>query len=195
MSSSAGNFKIILMILVFLASSIGYGFEEESKFKFGSSKWEKFSQDVELQTEQDRKNGLSYIISGSLALVGGIIGDSVAEEPSEKGIYTVFQTIGVASIGYGAYTWQIGGEERSLYRSLELSNLSSEQKSQFLQSYIVQRKARERQDRKLRAITHGLISALNFYNGTQQKQAGLKNSLYFIGGINLLAAISFTFEF
>jgi hypothetical protein len=172
-----------------------FAISEDEEFKFDTGKWEKYSREVDLQIEKDRKNGISYIISGSLALLGGIIGERVAEDSSERGIYAVFQTIGVASIGYGAYTWQIGGEERSLQKSLQYSNLSAEQKSQFLSSYVVQRKSREKQDRKIRAITHGLISALNFYNASQQKQEGLKSALYFVGSVNLLAAISFTFEF
>lgn len=148
-----------------------------------------------LRKEKDRKNGLSYVISGSLALVGGILGNNVAEDTAEKGIYTVFQTIGVASIGYGAYTWQIGGEERSIYQTLQYSKLTPEQKTQFLKAYHYQRKEKEKRDRYIRAITHGLIAGLNFYNSSQQKQDSLKSTLNFIGGVNLLAAISFTFEF
>jgi hypothetical protein len=135
------------------------------------------------------------MISGSIALVGGIVGSGLAEDTAERGIYTVFQTIGVASIGYGAYKWQVGGEERFVYQSLQYSKLSPEAKSQFLQAYNINRKERERRDHLVRAVTHGLIAALNFYNASQQKDDSLKNTLVFIGGVNLLAAASFTFEF
>lgn len=170
-------------------------FAAEEEFQFTTSKWDEFAKEVELQKERDRRNGISYMISGSLALVGGIAGNGLAEDTAEKGIYTVFQTIGVASIGYGAYKWQVGGEERFVYQSLQYSKLTPEQKTQFLNAYNLTRKERERKDRLVRAVTHGLIAALNFYNASQQSQDGLKTSLAFIGGVNLLAAVSYTFEF
>ena len=190
----AGDFKIILTLFLVLILS-GRAFASDDEFKFTTNNWDEFSKEVELQKQKDRRNGISYVISGSLALVGGILGNGVAEDTAEKGIYTVFQTIGVASIGYGAYTWQIGGEERSVYQTLQYSKLTPEQKSQFLRAYNFQRKEKEKRDRYIRAITHGLIAGLNFYNASQQKQDSLKNTLYFVGGVNLLAAVSFTFEF
>ncbi len=192
MHNWAGNFKIFFLIAIFVFAKNSFA---DNEFKYTSLKWEDFSKDVELQKEKDRKNGLSYIISGTLALAGGILGSNVVEDTAEKGIYTVFQTIGVASIGYGAYIWQIGGEERSVFQTLQYSKLTSEQKTQFLRAYNFQRKEKEKKDRNIRAITHGLIAGLNFYNASQQKQDGLKSTLNFIGGVNLLAAISFTFEF
>lgn len=188
----AGSFKVFIIISIFI---FGKNSHAEDEFKYNNLKWEDFAKEVEQQKAKDRKNGLSYVISGSLALVGGILGNNVAEDTAEKGIYTVFQTIGVASIGYGAYTWQIGGEERSIYQTLQYSKLTPEQKTQFLRAYEYQRKEKEKRDRYIRAITHGLIAGLNFYNASQQKQDSLKSTLNFIGGVNLLAAVSFTFEF
>jgi hypothetical protein len=194
MSNWAGKFKYIV-ILTLIGTISKNTLAAESEFKFDKSSWAEFSHEVELQKERDRRNGYSYVISGSLALIGGIWGNSISEDTAEKGIYTIFQTIGVASVGYGAYVWQIGGEERSIYQTLQYSKLSSEQKSQFLQAYNFQRKEREHRDRIIRAVTHGLIAGLNFYNATQQSQAGLKNTLFFVGGVNLLAAISFSYDF
>jgi hypothetical protein len=194
MYNLAGSFKFIL-ILVLVVGTPWRSFAAEEEFKFDTYKWDEFAREVELQKEKDRRNGISYIISGTLALVGGIWGESVSEDTAEKGIYTVFQTIGVASVGYGAYTWQIGGEERSIYQTLQYSKFTAEQKTHYLRVYNFQKKERERRDHLIRAVTHGLIAGLNFYNGSQQKQDGLKTTLYFIGGVNLLAAISFTLEF
>ena len=190
----AGKFKFIFTFL-FVISLCEKSFSADEEFKFDTHKWDEFAREVEIQKEKDRRNGLSYVISGSLALVGGIWGNSIAEDTAEKGIYTVFQTIGVASVGYGAYVWKIGGEERSVYQTLQYSKLTPEQKSQFLRAYNYQRREREKNDRIIRAVTHGLIAGLNFYNASQQKQESLKNTLFFVGGVNLLAAVSFTFEF
>ncbi|MBL7542948.1 MAG: hypothetical protein JNL11_03985 [Bdellovibrionaceae bacterium] len=157
--------------------------------------WENYSKETEQQEKTDRRNGISYIISGSLALAGGILGGGLTDDNLEKGIYTIFQTIGVASVGYGAYIWKIGGEERMINKTLNTSRLTPEQRTQFLRSYYTQKKASEKRERQIKAITHGLIAGLNFYNASQQKQDSIKSGLYFIGGVNLLASISFTFEF
>lgn len=157
--------------------------------------WEQYSKDVERLEKTDYRNGLSYIISGSLALAGGIVGSNLTDDSLEKGVYTIFQTIGVASVGYGAYVWKIGGEERTITRSLQYSKLPPDQRTNFLRSFYAQKKASETRERQIKAITHGLIAGLNFYNASQQKQDSIKNGLFFIGSVNLLAAISFTFEF
>lgn len=157
--------------------------------------WQDFARDVRRTEREDFRNGLSYIISGSLALVGGLAGSGITHDPVERGIYTFFQTIGIASIGYGAYTWRIGGEERSLYTTLQQSHLTPEQRTNFLRAHALQKRTRDRRERIIKAVTHGLIAGLNIYNATQQQQDSIKTGLYFIGGVNLLAAISYTFEF
>lgn len=194
MSNWAGRFSLMISFLIFLSVSLSTR-AAENEFQFTSTKWEDFSHEVELQKEVDRRNGISYLISGSLALVGGILGNRMTDDAAEKGIYTVFQTIGVASIGYGISIWQIGGEERGLYQTLQSARLAPEQKTQFLKAYNFQKKERERKDHIIRAVTHGLIAGLNIYNASEQKQEGLRNSLYFIGSVNLLASVSFTFDF
>lgn len=157
--------------------------------------WKKFSKEAAIQKALDERNGISYIISGSLALVGGIWGASIATDSFEKGTYTIFQSIGVASIGYGIYTWQIGSEERTLYDTLASAKLSAKDKSIFLKAYREQRAGRERRERLIRAITHGLIAGVNFYNAGEQTNDSVRTALYFIGSVNLLAAITFSFEF
>ena len=43
-------------------------------------------------------------------------------------------------------------------------------------------------------ITHGLTAGLNLINAVTSTNSELKNSLYFLGGINLLAVIGLAFE-
>lgn len=191
----AGRFSSVLMlIIVLLHPGVTFALEEASN---GDAliTWEQYYKDSERQEKIDYRNGLSYIISGSLALAGGILGGTVTDDNLEKGIYTIFQTIGVASIGYGTYVWKLGGEDRLISKTLNTSRLTPEQRTHFLRSYYAQKKSSEIRERQIKAITHGLIAGLNFYNASQQKQDGIKSGLYFVGGVNLLAAISFTFEF
>ncbi len=168
---------------------------QDSQFTYDKSDWEDFYKQVEIQKRRDKKQGLSYIISGSLALLGGLAGATTTDDMAEKGIYTIFQTLGVASIGYGAYQSELGGEERALQKALSETDLSNEQRSQFLKNYIREQKYREKNDHRIRAITHGLIAALNFYSASQQTQSSLKGTLLFIGFVNTLAVASYSFEF
>jgi len=199
MFSWAGAFKVLTISLLSLGLSIHCIAEinEDPKVDTeGRISWEKYSQQVEELKKSDFRIGLSYIISGSIALGGGILGENLTKDSVERGIYTVFQSIGVASVGYGAYVWKVGGEERSLYDTLALTKgLSSQDKSKVLRAFYFQKKRKEKQERIIKAITHGLVAGLNIYNGSRQNQDGVKNTLMFIGGVNLLAALSYSIDF
>ncbi len=155
--------------------------------------WPKFESSMALKQNKDYIDGLSYIISGSIALVGGFVGQGITQDPLEKGVYTLFQTIGIASIGYGAYSWKLGDEDRFFYDSVKNASLTAVDRNAILRSYYLQKKVRERNERFIKAVTHSLIAAVNIYNASQQNKSSVQNGLYFIGGVNLLAAISFSF--
>ena len=155
--------------------------------------WAPFEHSIMAEESRDRVGGLSYVLSGSIALIGGFVGQSVATDPLEKGTYALFQTIGIASVGYGIYTWKIGNEDRFMYDVLRnTQNLTPDVRNFVLQSYYREKKERESNERLVKALTHGLIAALNIYNATQQTPGPVQTGLYFIGGVNLLAAVSFT---
>ena len=159
-----------------------------------SEKWKKFRTGVADQEKKDQLNGLSYLLSGSLAIIGGFEGQQIASDPLEKAVYTFFQTIGIASIGYGAYTWKVGDEARLLSESLQNARgISDADRGAILSSYEYSKAKKEHSDRIVRAITHGMIAIYNTYNGLQQSQENVKNTLLFIGGVNFLAALSYTF--
>lgn len=183
-------------ILILAISNFSFAQESRdlaSQGKLGST-WPEQEQAMLREQQNDRSNGISYIVSGSIALVGGIAGSSMTGDPLEKGIYALFETIGVASVGYGAYKWQIGDERRLLMTSLqETQELTQDQKLAILLRYQKDKKILEKKERLLKALTHSLIAALNFYNGSQQTQGGVRNTLYFIGGANVLACLSYTF--
>ena len=194
----AGKFNFIILFLYF-SGSIGWAIEKENVHleKEGSEirLWETFEKKNKGQIEKDYKNGLSYIISGSIAFVGGMWGERLAQDALEKGTYALFQTLGVASVGYGAYLWTVGSDERFVYESLNASDLTTAQKTQFIKGYRRAEKERQMRDRLIRAITHGLIAGLNLYNGVQAKDENIRNTLYFIGGVNVLAGASIVYEF
>ena len=200
MSNSVGKFKFILAVLIGSTFSNGvwaYAVSETStapdvpvEINMG---WTRFESSVVHHERSDYLNGISYIISGTVAVVGGFVGQSISQDPLEKGVYTVFQTIGIASIGYGAYTWKLGDDDRFLYETLKDSSLGIEERNSVLKSYYQQKKSREKSERAIKAVTHGLIAALNLYSATQQSKGPVQNALFFVGGVNLLAAVSFSF--
>ncbi len=164
-------------------------------YRLGVSDWSYFEKTMKEQKRRDFDRGLSYVISGSLALVGGLAGANATQDSVEKGVYTVFETIGISSVGYGAYTMQIGSEERELYEVLVSTKLSAEQKTEFLHAYYYHRMLTEKKERLIKALTHALIAGLNLYSASQQQQPTIRTGLYFVGGVNLLAALTFTFDF
>ena len=155
--------------------------------------WKKFEDSTVKQEREDRYNGLSYIISGSIAVASGFAGGEITNDPVEKGVYTVFQSIGIAAIGYGAYTWTVGNDDRLMYSALKDSKLSPRERSAVLQSYWLHKQRRERNERIVKAVTHGLISGFNFFNASRQDPGPVRNAMFFIGGVNALACISYSF--
>lgn len=176
-----------LLAILFVCSSASA--DEFDRFK----DWKAFERTEIKQENTAYITGLSYILSGAIAIGSGFAGQNIATDPLEKGTYTLFQVIGVAAIGYGAYVWIVGGEDHLLYTTLHDTNLSNDQRTQVLQSYGTHRRERERRERIVQAITHAMISGLTIYTATQQGKGPVQNGLYVIGGINALAAIHYTF--
>lgn len=159
-----------------------------------STDWNKRLYGFRQNLDEDKINGISYVVSGSLALLGGVIGSTVSVDPLESITYSLFQTIGIASIGYGAYKWKIGNEDRIIFQFINnTSNLSVQDKLKLLESYKAEKLKQNKEDRFIRSVTHGLISVVNFYNASLQDNNTAKNTLNFIGIANLLAFVTYSF--
>jgi|GEM_PF-5494639 len=179
-------FSLIFCLILFMQSPA---------FAAPSAEWAKVLEKAEKENSLQKQNGWSHVISGSLVGVGGLIGSSITEDPLEKGLYSVFQTIGIASIGYGFYLSRVDDEDTLLLKTIQSSSITSDQKFSLWKAYRERKAVRSKREDSVRAITHGLIAGINFLNASQQKQAGIRNSLLFIGGANVLAAISYSFSF
>lgn len=156
--------------------------------------WNSFESYIKKEKAEASRRGKSQIISGGIAVLAGVLGDAMTLDPIEKGVYTIFQSVGVGAVGYGSYEWYIGSSDRKIYETLKNSDgFDDEMKSSFLKSYADIQKGNEKMERRIRAITHGLIAALNIYNAQKQTNESFKSTLNFIGGINLLVAINYTF--
>jgi hypothetical protein len=191
MYNLVGKFKILFFLLSIGSSA----FADDSDVSFSKNmKWTDFEIEIKEQIKKDRANGISYLLSGGIAFTGGLVGAGVADDEIEQALYTVFQTVGVASAGYGLYKMSIGGYERDLYSILlNAPSVSDHERTMILRSYYRHKREKEKKERVIKAVTHSLIAALNIYSATQQKDDSIATALYFVGGINLLATISFSF--
>lgn len=157
--------------------------------------WHQFKIKIEQQEQQDQKKGQAYMISGGLLVIGGIIGYHNAHNSVEKLAYSVSQSLGVAGIGYGAYLSFVDSEQSSFYRSIESSKgLTDQNKNEIVRNYVAQWQENKRSERITRIATHALIGGLNIYNGMRE-EGDLRQGLIVLGGVNLLAAISLSFDF
>lgn len=156
--------------------------------------WSKFRLHVEERAEQHRFEGLAYMVSGGAVLIGSAIGLEKSEDVLAKAVYSVSQSLSIASIGYGAYLYSIGDSDRSFFNVIEnASSLDPSQKNEILRSYIRNKNENQRKERMIRIVTHGLIAVANFYGASRETDPGLATALYFVGGVNAIAAVSIAF--
>jgi hypothetical protein len=195
MSKWVGSFKLLLSLALILFHSLeAHSSEDLYSAKHNLKNWPSYKSFMESKIKQDQTVGNSYIISGSLGLLGGIVGASITNDPLEKAVYSVFQTIGIASIGYGSYRVSIGDQDRFVFEVLNSNaQLTPSEKMSLLKSYYEIQHEQQLRNNRIRAITHGLIGGLNLYNASQLDKGGAQNTLVFIAVANLLASLSFTF--
>lgn len=182
---------VFLIVFVFTSMPAAGG---ENKRYVGEPEWDHFSRFVEEQDDRDRRQGTAYMVSGALAVIGGTIGYQQTQDPFARTVFTISQSMGIAAIGYGAYMLEVGHEDGAFYRAVDRTpGLSPAQKNGLLANYLAEKNANQKKAKLIKAFTHGFIAALNFYNGSKQTDSNLQSVHYFIGGLNLVAAVSFSF--
>jgi len=143
--------------------------------------------------KQNQTTGWAYMISGTLVLGVSIPGYYLSNDTFARVIYSLGETLGVAAIGYGSYLAFVDTENARFVRVLDsVPSLQASEKEALSRAYLRESADRGKSVRKVRAISHGLTAALNFTNALTSSQSELKTALFFIGGVNLLAAASFT---
>jgi hypothetical protein len=147
---------------------------------------------AEFAEKRSNYEGWGYLISGSVALGISIPAFYLSDDAFAQAIYSVTQTIGVAAIGFGSYQLLIDDEMTRFLRIVKsVPGLSQAQRDQFALSYLRESADRARNLRKIRVISHGLTAVLNFVNAYTSSNDNLSQALYFLGGVNTLAAVSF----
>ena len=139
--------------------------------------------------------GWSFVISGGVALGVSIPGYYLSNDLFSKTVYSLGETLAVVSVGYGSYLLLIDDEYTRFKRIIaQVPSLSADERNRLAQVFLEENAARARGLRRIRLITHSLTAGLNILNGLTADQSELKTALFFIGGINILAAIGFGFR-
>lgn len=184
--------RVFIVGFLILTSCLSEAKERQSYYD-GGAQWKEFKEFVIDQRVEDEKLGLSYMISGAVATVGGVYGYYAAEEVFSRSMFAITSTIGIAAIGLGASYYWTGNEYDSFYYALEGSGLSVTERNKILQRYLEKEKA-ERENRKwIRVATHALIAAVNFYGASQESNNDAKAIFLFLGGANAVLAVSYGF--
>ena len=150
-----------------------------------------FSVRVKAESEVKRTDGLSYMLSGGLALVGGGIGWGNSRNSVEKGFYSIAQSLGLLAIGYGAEAYYLKQDDEIFLQVLSSVELTRAQKDRMVEAYLLERKEREENVVWIRRTTLGLSGLLNLIYAKQSKDQTLQNFLYVTAGVQLVWAFTF----
>ncbi len=145
--------------------------------------------------DRDVSEGWAYVISGGVALAASIPGYYLSSDVFARSVYSLGETLGVGAIGYGSYLILVTDDYARFVRIIESSpTLSVVEKEKLSYEFLNENAKRAKALRKIRVISHGLTASLNFLNGATAGNSDLRTALYFVGAINVLAALSFLFK-
>lgn len=184
------KFFLLFLSLTLLTPSLS--FADEMSYD-GPPSWQNFDDFMKQREQEDEITGLSYLISGAIATVGGSVGYYGSSDTFSRGAYAITQSVGVAALGYGATIYFNGNEYDSFYRAVRDSSLSSAQKNEVLQRFLANEKEQHDRARWIRVATHTLLAALNFYSAAHEKDKDVRNIFQFLGGVNAVIAVSYAF--
>lgn len=156
--------------------------------------WDTFSEIMRRQREREKMEGFSYMISGTLILLGAEVGYRDSQDDVQKFAYSFSQSLAIGAIGYGYFTYALGTPVNDVYEMLDSTpGLTLQQKEQMLRIYLKRHYERRQTERWIRIFSHSLIAAMNISRAGQTHDPELKNALYVLGGLNVVAAISIAF--
>lgn len=185
--------KIFFLTAMFsFVSSLTWAFETDLTYH-GEAQWNEFRQFALKQQDENEKLGQAFIISGVLATIGGSVGYYQSEELLSRTIFAITSNLGIAAIGLGAsYLWT-GSPVDSFFYAIDGSSLSLQEKNEVLRRYLYKEHKENEHRRWIKVATHALIAALNIYTATQETSSEVRSVFYFLGGVNILLAVSYSF--
>lgn len=190
--------KIFLMLISITVVLFGQSsfalFERDQESEFnGPTQWNDFRTFVLQEQDRDKERGLSYMISGGIAAIGGTLAYHGTEEPFGRAMYAVTANVGIAAVGLGATYYWTGNENDSFYQAIDGSSLSPQQKNEVLNRFLTRQRQEREHRRWIQVATHALVAAVNLYSAHQEENADIQSVFYFLGGANAILAISYAF--
>ncbi|MBX2988979.1 MAG: hypothetical protein KF802_13910 [Bdellovibrionaceae bacterium] len=183
------GFLILLLSLWALPVTV---FADEILYD-GTAQWQDFENFMRNREEEERVTGISYMISGAVATLGGLVGYQSSQDNFSRSAYAIAQSVGIGALGYGASIYWNGNEYDSFYRAVRGSSLTPMQKNELLARFLSNEKSERRRARWIRVGTHTLLAVVNFYAASQESNRDVRNLLQFMGGVNAVIAFSYSF--
>lgn len=159
----------------------------------GPVNWDSFHKYMNEKQKEDRLTGVSYIISGTVATIGGVVGYYNSDDSFSRGVYAIAQSVGVAAIGYGANRYWNGNEYNSFFYAVEGAKLSSAQKVELLKRFLEKENEERAKTRWIKIATHSLIAVVNLYSAGREDDKNVRGVLSFLAGTNAVIAFSYAF--
>ena len=185
------NFKLYAL-LVFVATLLPQIGRAADYSRPSTGAYELLEKKADAINNENRTNGWAYVISGGVMLGISIPAYYLSEDVFAKVIYTVGQTLGIASVGYGSYLVLIENDYTRFQRVIKgVPELSLKERDHLAERFLEENSQRARSVRRIRVITHSLAAGLNYLDGFTSENQNLKIAYFFLAGINTVAALSF----
>ncbi len=186
------RWMLFVLFIIFLATSQTWAMERELSYE-GDPQWNEFRHYVLEQQKEDQTNGVAYMISGTVAAIGGAVGYYQSEEIFSRTIFAITSNLGLAAIGLGATYYWTGNEVDSFFYAIDGSSLNLQQRNEVLQRYLSKERQEKEHRRWIRVATHALLAAANFYSASQENSNEVRSVFYFLGAANTVLALSYSF--
>lgn len=188
-----GSLAAAVLIIGVLSGHPAQADEMQVEYR-GPSDWSEFDRCMKARALDDERTGMSYILSGTLAALGGIAGYRASDDPANRGIYALTQSVGFSALGYGAAVYLNGNNYNSFYRALRDAPLTAFQKTEILERFLREEKRRRENTRWIRVGTHSVLALVNLMSVPDEKDEGVRRVLQFLGGVNAVFALSYAFD-
>lgn len=160
---------------------------------FEPPSWESFAEQMAESRSRERVLGTSYIGSGLMVSIGGVIGQQETADSAGRFVFGLSQGLGAFAFGYGLQILMTGNEMDSFYIALNSASVSNEEKSRILAVYLNEERERLRILGNIQMSTHFLVAGLNFYSASLEADSNSKGVLNGLGLVNLLIGTTYFF--
>ena len=157
------------------------------------SDWEKIKLRTREENEEQRDLGRSYLVSGSLILVGSHLGYQLSNDTVSKLIYGLSQGFGVFIAAYGAQSLLVDGEFSPYMKALDQSNISEQEKARIWQQTRTLKQERQELIRKINMSSYFLLALVNGYASVNEKEPATKTVFQLFTAAYFCLGLSYAF--